>query len=95
MTNKEEFLQSIKPTMKLDRDVFLKIYGYEISYPGFAEIALKKLEQVGCKETRRYYDIIITRYEEKYREDIKKALKEEKEKKEKQKKEKTTWGQQC
>ena len=38
--DKEEFLHSFSTGMKLYKSTFLKIYGYELSYPGFADKAL-------------------------------------------------------
>lgn len=64
MPNKDELLQSIAQGMKLDKAFFLKVYGYEISYPGFSETAIKALEAAGCSKARAYYNQITTRYEE-------------------------------
>lgn len=50
MTGREELLQSIHPQMKIDKVFFLKIYGFEISYPGFREAAIGKLEKCGCSK---------------------------------------------
>ncbi|MBS5064558.1 MAG: hypothetical protein KHZ58_12330 [Hungatella hathewayi] len=44
MQSRDELLQSIRPGMRLDKAFFLRVYGYEISYPGFAEQAMDKLE---------------------------------------------------
>lgn len=59
-------LQSIRPGMKLDKAFFLRIYGYEITWPGFAEQALAVLEQAGCSKARTYYDSIVQEYEAQY-----------------------------
>lgn len=64
MLNKDGLLRSIVPGMKLDKPFFLKVYGYELSYPGFAETALGALEDAGCSNARRYYEQITTEYEE-------------------------------
>lgn len=63
MPNKDELLQSITPGMKLDKAFFFKVYGYEISYPGFSETAIKALEDAGCSKARRYYERITAEYE--------------------------------
>ena len=47
MASREELLESIRPDMKLTKNFFMKIYGYEISFPGFAEIPLTELEKSG------------------------------------------------
>lgn len=68
---KEIFLASICPDMKLDKAFFLKAYGYEISFPGFAEIAIKTLETAGCGRARSYYTSIVDAYERKRDEGLK------------------------
>lgn len=73
MASREELLQSIQPGMKLDKAFFLKIYGYEITWPGFADTAIKALENAGCSKARDYYDSIVSEYEKGYREQIRKA----------------------
>lgn len=45
--DKKEFLHSFSTGMKLYKSTFLKIYGYELSYPGFADKALDWLEVLG------------------------------------------------
>lgn len=64
MPSKEELIQSIHSNMKLDKEFFLKIYGYEISFPGFSEIAISKLELYGCSKARAYYTKIVDEYED-------------------------------
>lgn len=73
MASSEELLQSIRPGMKLNKVFFLRVYGYEITWPGFAETAIKALEDAGCSNARNYYDSIVARYEESYRQSIKEA----------------------
>lgn len=55
MASREELLRSIQPGMKLDKAFFLKVYGYELTWPGFAETAIKALEDAGCSNARNYY----------------------------------------
>lgn len=62
MPNKEELLQSIHPDMKLNKAFFLKIYGYEITWPGFMNIAIKKLEDSGCAKASEYYRKVVEDY---------------------------------
>lgn len=69
--SREELLQSIRPGMKLDRAFFLKIYGYEIGFPGFRETAIKALEDAGCSRAREYYDSVVGEYERGYLEKMK------------------------
>ena len=68
---KEELLRSIQPGMKLDRDFFLKIYGYEISFPGFKQTAIQALNKAGCSRAEEYYNAVLTEYEKKRDESIK------------------------
>ena len=74
-------MQSIQPGMKLNKDFFLRIYGYEITWPGFADRALEALAAVGCSRAREYYTCIVAEYEAGY---------------EKQRKEVAVWyGKEC
>lgn len=96
MASREELLNSINPEMRLTRVFFLKVYGYEISFPGFAEIAIKVLEDAGCSRARSYYDQIVQEYKHKHEEKLKtvaieyvKQLDQQREKKWSDKKRKT------
>ena len=71
MASREELLESIRSDMKLNRSFFLKVYGYEISFPGFKEIAIKALNGVGCSRAEEYYNRIVSEYEQKQDEKIK------------------------
>lgn len=63
MASREELLRSIQPGMRLDKNFFLKIYGYELTWPGFAEVALTKLQGAGCNKVRNYYTCIVVEYQ--------------------------------
>lgn len=69
--SKGQLLKSIGPGMNLTKGFFRKIYGYEISYPGFKETALCTLEEAGCMKARAYYDEIIGEYQRQQDEAIK------------------------
>ena len=71
MASREELLQSIRPDMKLDRAFFLKVYGYEITWPGFKDIAIKALNEVGCSRAEEHYNRIVSEYEQKQDESLK------------------------
>ena len=71
MASREELLQSIRPEMKLDRAFFLKVYGYEITWPGFKDIAIKALNEVGCTRAEEHYNRIVSEYETKQNESMK------------------------
>ena len=73
LPNKEKLLASINSDMVLRKSFFLKIYGYEIGKPGFAEMALSALEEVGCTLAREHYNRIVSEYETKQNESIKNA----------------------
>ena len=71
--NKEKFLHSFSTDMKLYKSTFLKIYGYELSYPGFAEKALAWLEMLGCSKARAYYSGVVAEYEHQHEKELKSA----------------------
>ncbi len=71
MPSREELLQSIQPGMKLTQDFFKRIYGYELTYPGFAEIAIQRLEVLGCSKARNYYSCVKAEIDHKYDKDMK------------------------
>ncbi len=71
--NKEALLDQMHTGMHLYRSTFKKIYGYELSYPGFAEQAISRLGDLGCKKARHYYEVVRGKIEEQYDQDMKKA----------------------
>ena len=71
MPSKEELLSSISHDMRLTKDFFKRIYGYEISWPGFAEQAISALEAVGCSHARKYYADWVNEYETKRNAELK------------------------
>lgn len=66
MASRRELLDSLKPGMHLNKNFFLKVYGYEITRPGFAEDVIKRLEILGCSKAREYYTCIVTEFEYKH-----------------------------
>lgn len=75
MRSREELLSSIGSDMRLTMDFFKRIYGYELTWPGFAEIALSKLEEAGCSRAREYYMQFVSGYETKRNEEMKEVAK--------------------
>ena len=71
MRSREELLASIQPDMRLTMDFMKRIYGYELTWPGFAEVALTKLEAAGCSKAREYYTAYVQSYEAWYAEEMK------------------------
>ena len=64
MASREELMQSIRPGMNLTKDFFKRIYGYEITWPGFAEKAIRALELVaGCGRAREHYTCVTAEIE--------------------------------
>ena len=61
--SKEELLASIRPDMKLTKNFFRRIYGYEMSWPEFADRAIAALEAAGCSRARGYYETWVSEYE--------------------------------
>lgn len=64
--SRESFMQDIKPGMSLQKSTFKKMLGYDITTPGFADEAIKKLEAVGCSRAREYYTAAKTEYEQEH-----------------------------
>lgn len=73
LPNKERLLESIDPDMKLYKSTFKKIYGYEISFPGYADQALAELEKAGCSKAREYYQRIAGEIEKEHDEMMKRV----------------------
>ena len=61
--NKDELFNSIRKGTVCDNELLKKIYGYDLSFEGFAEKALKKLEEVGVENVREDYKKIVSAYE--------------------------------
>lgn len=61
--NKDELLNSIRKGTVCDNELLKKVYGYDLSFEGFAEKALKKLEEVGGKNVREDYKKLVSAYE--------------------------------
>ena len=71
--NKEALLDQMHTGMHLYRSTLKKIYGYELSYPGFAEQAISRLEDLGCKKARDYYETVRAEIDEQYDQVMKKV----------------------
>lgn len=75
MASREELLDSIEPSMRLDKAFFLKVYGYELTWPGFVEDALTRLEILGCSRAREYYNRFVSEYEKEHDQQMKNVAK--------------------
>lgn len=64
LPTREKLLADIQPGMKLTKNLFLQIYGYNISTPGFADEAIAKLKDLGCSKAGEYYEQIISEWKE-------------------------------
>lgn len=71
MASRQELLDSIQPGMKLTKNFFMKIYGYELTWSGFADQALSDLEKAGCGKARSYYQQFVGEYKKKHDEEMK------------------------
>lgn len=71
MASRNELLGSISYDMRLDKSFFMKIYGYELTCPGFANQALSKLEECGCSRATEYYNDITFEWQQKHDEMLK------------------------
>ena len=69
--DKDELLHAFSAGMKLYKSTFLKIYGYELTYPGYAEKALSWLEMLGCSKARVYYSGVVAEYEHQHEKEMK------------------------
>lgn len=69
--NKDQLLASINPQMKLCKGFFKRIYGYTITDPTFKDIALHKLEELGCSKAQEYYNTTVQEIEQVYKENMK------------------------
>lgn len=63
LTGRKPFLHSFSCDMKLYKSTFIKILGYDITTPGFAENALTRLEILGCSRAREYYEAVKTEWQ--------------------------------
>lgn len=68
--SKEQLLQSIAPAMKLTKGFFKRVYGYELTWPGFADQAINALETAGCSQARQYYDMVVGECVQQYDADL-------------------------
>ncbi len=76
--DKQQLLESIRfhSGKQMNKAFFLKIYGYEISFPGFAEEAIKALNDAGCSRAREYYNVAVAEYRRKQDEELKPVARE-------------------
>ncbi len=65
-TNRGKYLSSFIQGMKIYRSTFLKMIGYDLSTPGFAEDAIAKLEALGSTKAREHYTRISSEWKGKY-----------------------------
>ena len=68
--SRESFLSTFKTNMNLYRSTFMKIYGYELTWPGFAEEAITRLEILGCSRAREYYNCTVAKYKYKHEKEM-------------------------
>lgn len=65
-TGRKPFLHSFSCDMKLYKSTFMKILGYDITTPGFAEDALTRLEILGCSRAREYYETVKAEWQKEH-----------------------------
>lgn len=61
--DRRTLLDSFKVDMKLFKSTFSKIFGYDMTTPGFADDALARLEILGCSRARNYYTCITAEWQ--------------------------------
>lgn len=54
--------------LTLTRRTFIKMYGYELSYPGTAAEAIALLKEAGCSRAAEYYNATVAEQEQKQNE---------------------------
>lgn len=59
----QELLHDIRSDMRLTKNFFKHVYGWEMDYPGFADQAIRALEAAGCSRARGYYNTWVQEYE--------------------------------
>ena len=62
MASREELLQSICIGVRITKDLLKQIYGFELTYPGFANEAIAALKAAGSAHARQYYEVWLVRY---------------------------------
>lgn len=72
-TGRETLMHSFSCDMKLYKSTFMKILGYDITTPGFAEDALARLEFLGCSRAREYYEAVRLEWQKEHDAQMKSA----------------------
>ena len=49
----------------------MRIYAYELTWPGFKDVAIKKLIDAGCSHALEYYNQIVGEYEKEQEQTLK------------------------
>lgn len=73
LTGREPLMHSFQPDMKLYKSTFKKMLGYEMTWPGFAEEALTRLEEQGCSRAREYYEAVKAEWQQEHEAQMKSA----------------------
>lgn len=68
--SRDSFLAQFRDTehRTLTRRTFIKMYGYELSYPGTAAEAIALLKEAGCSRAEEYYNATVAEQEQKQNE---------------------------
>lgn len=64
-------LEAAKQFGKLGKNTFKKILGYDMTWPGFAEDALTRLEELGCSRAREYYEVVKLEWQQGHKQQMK------------------------
>ena len=70
-TGRESFQQSFRTGMKLYKNTFKKILGYEMTWPGCADEMLSRLEELGCSKAREYYEAVKSEWQQEHEQQMK------------------------
>ena len=72
-TGRKPFLHSFSCDMRLYKSTFMKILGYDITTPGFADDAIARLEILGCSRAREYYETVKAEWQQEHDAQMKRA----------------------
>ena len=64
--NRDSFLAQFRDPehLTLTKRTFIKMYGYELSYPGTAAEAIALLKEAGCSRAEEYYNATVAEQEQ-------------------------------
>jgi hypothetical protein len=74
--SRKQLLDSIEPGMIYTEGFFKQMYAYELTWSGFSDIALDKMEMAGYTQARAQYSYFANQYKKKHDEAMARAGRE-------------------